>query len=155
MTMDKQTALARLDEQFQALLATIKGLDESAMSERFYDQWNVKDLLAHIAGWQHTMKDAMERMVRGEKPVPEGVDYSNADEWNAGFAAAMKAQNAETIVANLRQAYANYVRAAKAIPDDRYGEGKTINRLLEASGYGHIEEHLPALRSFASSRTAS
>ena len=152
--MDKQTALAKLDEEFAALLAMINGLDEGAMSERFYGEWNVKDILAHIAGWQHTMKDAMERMARGEKPVPEGVDYSNADAWNAGFAAAMKAQSAETIVANLRQAYANYVRAAKAIPDDRYGEGKTINRLLEASGYGHIEEHLPAIKSFVAGRTA-
>jgi len=150
--MDKQTALTKLDEQFKALLGSIKGLDENAMSERFYDDWSVKDILAHIAGWQHTMKDAMERMARGEKPVPEGVDYSNADAWNAGFAGAMKAQNAETIVANLRQAYANYARAARAIPDDRFGEGKTINRLLEASGYGHIEEHLPAIKSFASSR---
>jgi len=152
--MDKQTALAKLDEEFNALLATINGLDEGAMSERFYDAWNVKDILAHIAGWQHTMKDAMERMARGEKPVPEGVDYSNADAWNAGFAAAMKAQSAATIVANLRQAYANYVRAARAIPEERYGEGKTINRLLEASGYGHIEEHLPAIKAFVAGRTA-
>jgi len=152
--MDKQTALAKLDEAFNALLATINGLDDGAMSERFYDAWNVKDILAHIAGWQHTMKDAMERMARGEKPVPEGVDYSNADAWNAGFAAAMKAQSAATIVANLRQAYANYVRAARAIPEERYGEGKTINRLLEASGYGHIEEHLPAIKAFVAGRTA-
>jgi hypothetical protein len=150
--MDKQTALGRLDQEYNALLASINGLDERAMSERFYDQWNVKDLLAHIAGWQHTMRGAMERMARGEKPVPEGVDYSDADRWNAGFASAMKAQNAETVIADMRQAYANYVRAAKEIPDDRYGEGKTINRLLEASGFGHIAEHLPAIQEFAATK---
>ncbi|MEX0749587.1 MAG: maleylpyruvate isomerase N-terminal domain-containing protein [Dehalococcoidia bacterium] len=150
--MDKQTALAKLDEQFNALLTSIKGLDEATMSQQFYGDWNVKDILAHIAGWQHTMREAMERMARGEKPVPEGVDYTDADAWNAGFASAMKAQNAETIIANLRQAYANYARAAAAIPNDRYGEGKTINRLLEASGYGHIQEHLPEIQSFASGK---
>ena len=31
------------------------------------------------------------------------------------------------------------------IPDDRFGEGKTVNRLLEGSGYGHYNEHLPAI----------
>jgi hypothetical protein len=146
--MDKQAALTKLEEQYNALLASLKGLDEQAMSQRFYGDWNIKDILAHLAGWQQTMTGAMERMARGEKPVPEGVDYSDADKWNAGFAGAMKAQNAETIIAVLRQAYANYVRAAQAVPDDRYGEGKTINRLLESSGYGHIEEHLPEIQAF-------
>src|SRR5574339_1202229 len=146
--MDKQAALTKLDGQYNALLASLKGLDEQAMSQRFYGDWNIKDILAHLAGWQQTMTGAMERMARGEKPVPEGVDYSDADKWNAGFAGAMKAQNAETIIAVLRQSYANYVRAAKDVPDDRYGEGKTINRLLESSRYGNIEEHLPEIQAF-------
>jgi hypothetical protein len=60
----------------------------------------------------------------------------------------MKPQNASTVVADLQQSFANYVRAAEAIPGDRYGEGKTINRLLETSGYGHYEEHLPAIREY-------
>ena len=152
--MDKQTALSELASEFNNLLGAVQGLDERAMSTTFYGEWSVKDILAHIAGWQMTMTGAMERMARGEKPVPEGVDYSNADEWNAGFASAMKAQSAETIIANLRQSYANYARAAAAIPEDRYGEGKTINRLLEASGYGHVREHLPEIQSFVASRSA-
>jgi hypothetical protein len=108
----------------------------------------VKDILAHIAGWQHQMTAAMERMARGEKPTPEGVDYSDADAWNARFAGAMKAQTGETVVADLRQSFANYRRAAGAIPDDRFGEGKTINRLLETSGSRHYAEHLPALEAY-------
>jgi len=94
----------------------------------------------------------MERMARGERPTPEGVDYSDADGWNARFTAAMKPQNAATVIADLRQSQMNYMRAARAIPDDRYGEGKTVNRLLEASGYGHYDEHLPPLEQFKASR---
>jgi hypothetical protein len=94
------------------------------------------------------MSEAMRRMARGEKPTPEGVDYTDSDAWNARFAGAMAAQNGETVVAMLRQSYANYVRAAKDIPDDRFGEGKTINRLLEGSGFGHYAEHLPALQEY-------
>ena len=153
--MDKQTALGELESEFKKLMGALDGMDERSMSKRFYGEWNVKDILAHIAGWQHVMTEAMERMARGERPTPEGVEYSNADEWNASFAGAMKPQNAATIIAHLRQAYANYVRAASTIPDDRYGEGKTVNRLLEASGYGHIREHLPAIESYKSSIPAA
>lgn len=147
--MDKQAALNEVQSSFNELLAVVEGLDERAMSARFYGTWNVKDILAHIAGWQHTMTGALDRMARGERPTPEGVDYSDADAWNAKFAAAMTAQNAATVVADLRQSFANYLRAAKALPDDRYGEGKTVNRLLEASGYGHYREHLPAITAYA------
>jgi hypothetical protein len=144
--MDKQTTIKEVQDGYNALLASVQGLDEQAMSKVFYGTWSAKDILAHIAGWQHTMTEALERMARGERPTPEGVDYSDADAWNAKFALAMKQQNASTVIADLQQSFANYLRAAKALPDDRFGEGKTVNRLLEASGYGHYREHLPALQ---------
>ena len=149
--MDKQTAVKQVEDGFGALLAAVQGLDEAAMSQRFYGAWNVKDILAHVSGWHHQMSVSMERMARGEKPTPEGVDYSDSDAWNARFSSAMTAQSAGTVIADLRQSFATYVRAAAAIPDDRYGEGKTINRLLEGSGSGHYAEHLPAIREYRKS----
>jgi len=152
--MDKQSVLKDLQAAFDELLAAVNGLDEHAMATAFYGTWSVKDILAHIAGWHRQMTGAMERMARGEKPTPEGVDYSDADAWNARFAAAMRVQSAPTVVAGLRQSFANYKRAAQAIANDRYGEGKTINRLLEGSGYGHYREHLPAIKEFAAKASA-
>jgi hypothetical protein len=146
--MDKQTALKEVSDGFDKLLAAVEGLDDRAMTTKFYGDWTVKDILAHIAGWHHTMTDAMERMTRGEKPTPEGVDYSDSDAWNARFASAMAPQSPATVVADLRQSFANYLRAAQAVPEDRYGEGKTVNRLLEGSGSGHYREHLPAIQEF-------
>lgn len=144
--MDKRGAIGEVESAFQELLGTIEGLDERAMSRVFYGTWCAKDILAHITGWQITMTAALERMARGERPTPEGVDYNDADAWNAKFAAGASVQNASTIVAGLKQSFANYVRAARGLPEDRFGEGKTVNRLLEASGYGHYREHVPALR---------
>ena len=146
--MDKTTVLKQVEDGFAALVASVQGLDEAAMSRRFYGDWSIKDILAHISGWHHTMTGAMERMARGERPTPEGVDYSDSDAWNAKFSAAMRAQSAPTVMADLQQSYATYMRAARAIPDDRFGEGKSINRLLEASGYGHYAEHRPPIEEY-------
>jgi hypothetical protein len=148
--VNKQESLAKLQGDFNDLLASFDGMDDSALTRVFYGDWSVKDILAHVAGWHHAMAAAMERMARGERPTPEGVDYSDSDAWNARFAAAMAPQNASTVVADLRQSFATYVRAAEAIPDDRWGEGKTINRIVETSGYGHYAEHLPAIRDYKS-----
>ena len=149
--MDKDVTLAKVEDGFKALLASVEGLDDDAMSKVFFDQWSVKDILAHISGWQREMTGAMERMARGEKPTPEGVDYSNSDDWNARFSSVMRQQNATTVLADLRQSFANYARAARGIPADRYGEGKTVNRLLETSGFGHYDEHLPAIKEYRKS----
>jgi len=152
--VDKKTALKNVQDGFDELLASVQGLDEQAMSTVCYGAWNAKDILAHIAGWQHAMTGALERMARGERPTPEGVDYSDADGWNARFTLAMKQQHAATVIADLRQSFANYLRAARALPDDRFGDGKTVNRLLENSGYGHYREHLPALRALRATSAA-
>ncbi len=146
--MDKKTAIHEAETEFKRILATVDGLDERAMTTVFYGTWSVKDILAHIAGWHHEMTGALERMARGERPTPEGVEYSNADAWNAKFAAASAPQNTATVVADLRQSFANYMRAARALPEDRFGEGKTANRLLEASSFGHYREHIPPIEEF-------
>jgi hypothetical protein len=143
--VNKQEALAKLQGGFDELMSAVSGLDDAAMTRVFYGTWSVKDIIAHIAGWQHQMAAAMERMARGERPAPEGVDYSDSDTWNARFASAMEAQSPATVVADLRQSFATYKRAAQGIPEDRWGDGKTINRIVETSGYGHYREHLPAI----------
>src|SRR5690348_5659647 len=112
--MDKNETIAAVQTDFGRLLGAIDGMDERAMSKVFYGSWSVKDILAHISGWQHTMTEAMQRMARGERPTPEGVDYSDADKWNAKFAAVMAPQNATTVVADLRQSFSNYLKAAQA-----------------------------------------
>jgi len=143
--MEKDEVLKEVEAGFEELIATVRALDERAMSRVCVGTWTAKEILAHITGWHRTMTGALERMARGERPTPEGVDYGDADAWNAGFAAGARAQQGATIVAGLQQSFANYVRAARALPPDRFGEGKTANRLLETSSYGHYREHLPAL----------
>ena len=38
------------------------------------------------------------------------------------------------------------ISALSALPDDRFGEGKTANRMAETSGFGHFREHAPEIR---------
>ena len=91
------------------------------------------------------MTGMLQRIARGERPTAEGADYSDTDAWNAKFALAAKPQNANTVVADWRQTHGNFVRAAKTVPDDRFGEKdgkpKTASRLLEGGGHGHFKEH--------------
>ena len=142
----KETTLKLLDTEYKNLRSTIDGLDEGQLLRPWLDAWSVKDIVAHVLGWEREMTGALERLGRGERPTVEGVDYSNTDEWNAAFAQRMASINPATVLAIWQQTHMNYVRAAKAVPDDRYGTKEdgtpnAVNRLLEGSGYGHYREH--------------
>jgi hypothetical protein len=148
---DKEATLKLVDDEYTHLRQAIDGLDEAAMSRVWFGDWGVKDIVAHVAGWEREMSAALERMARGERPTPEGVDYSDSDAWNAGFALSMRNIPAPTVIASWQQTHANYVKAANAVGSDRYGTKEdgtpmTVNRLLETSGYGHYKEHAAQIR---------
>jgi hypothetical protein len=148
---DKATTLSELDGGYHELREAIDGLDRDQMGIVWFDRWSVKDIVAHVLGWEREMTGALQRIARGERPTPEGVDYSDSDAWNAGFSLAYKHVLPPTVVAEWQQVHANYVKAAQAVPDDRYGvrdDGKpaTVNRLLETSGYGHFREHAAQIK---------
>ena len=150
--MDKASTLKLLDEEYQNLRKAIDGLDAAALERVWFGEWSVKDIIAHALGWQKEMTGALQRIARGEKPTPEGVDYSNADDWNAKFALVMKQQLPTTVIADWGQVHQVYMKAARAVADDRFGEkdGKpsTVNRLLESSGFGHFREHAAQIRAW-------
>jgi len=109
-----------------------------------------------MEGWYGEMTAAVERAGRGERPTPEGVDYSNADTWNEKFA--LQANPGRAALVAWDAAYRAYRKAAGALPEELYGEdpekGRPLigNRLLQGAGIHHFEEHQPALETWLKSR---
>jgi len=144
--MPRDDILKSLDTEFDALLTTVAGLSDEQMTRVWFGEWGVRDILAHVAGWHREMAAAFERIARGERPVPEGVDYSNADPINARFAEAQSGADATGIMAELKASKDAFVAAAHTVPEDRFEEGKTAYRILHTTGIDHYHEHEPAIR---------
>jgi hypothetical protein len=153
---DKATTINDLERAHDQFRSPLEHLDDAAFSETWLGEWNLSQLLAHMAGWYTEMTGAIARAGRGERPVPEGVDYSNSDEWNAKFAKTAHAGKAA--LKTYDSAYEGYVAAARALPENLYGtdpeKGRPLigNRLLQASGIGHFEEHQAQLDGWLRSR---
>src|SRR5207249_605927 len=84
---------------------------------------SIKEIVAHISGWHRELGPALERMARGERPIPEGVSYDDADAWNAKFAAARKATPVRQVLDDLERSHADFMRAAAAVPAERFQPG--------------------------------
>ena len=64
-------AKASLDER-------LNRIDEAHGSwEGAIGEWSVAQMLQHMHGWLTEMTAAVERMNAGQRPTPEGVDYSD------------------------------------------------------------------------------
>jgi hypothetical protein len=153
---DKGGALAALESHYEAFRSKIADLPDEAYSETWLGRWNLSQVLAHMTGWFHEMAGAFARVSRGERPAPEGVDYSDSDTWNAKFE--KDARPGREALEAFDAGYAAYHDAAKALAEDQYGidpekgRPKIGNRLLQGAGIGHFEEHQPDLEAWLNSR---
>ncbi len=144
--MPREDILKTLDTEFDALLKTVDDLSDDQMTTVWFGEWGVRDILAHVAGWHREMVGAFERIARGERPVPEGVDYSDADAVNARFTEAQRTLSAAAMVEELKASKEAFVAAARTVPEDRFAEGKTAYRILHTTGIDHYQEHMPPIQ---------
>jgi Protein of unknown function (DUF1706) len=146
MTRDEQ--IAELERAFGELERSIDGLTHEQKLQKWYGDWCVYDICSHIIGWHHEMDDAMERLARGERPTPEGVDYSKTDEWNKRFVETWNQSSGEAVLVELVASKDAFVSAAKSVPEEKFAEGKTASKILATTGTNHYREHAPEIRAW-------
>lgn len=154
---DKTTAIAELEQKYVEFRELIADLPDEAYRETWLGSWNLDQLLAHMAGWWREMSGAFARVGRGERPAPDGVDYSDPQPWNDRFAA--QAKDGRAALDDWDDAFHQYYAGAKALDDSFYGTDpekgrpKIGNRLLQGAGLGHFEEHRPELEEWVQGRS--
>ncbi len=144
----KEDVLKQLDDGFAGFKETLAGLTDDEMTRAWYGEWSAKDILAHVAGWHREMSGALERLGRGERPTPEGVDYSDSDTWNARFASARASTPPPEMLAELDASFRAFRSAADALPEERFEQGRTVDRILHTTGINHYDEHGPPIRTW-------
>ena len=155
MMSSKTEVIAELETKVAAFRTKFADLPDEAWMEQWLGQWNLSKLLAHMAGWAKEMTAGLGRVAAGQRPVPEGVDYGNADAWNAKFTATARPGRNQLAAFDLR--FREYVEAAKALPEEQFGaspEGKPKigNRLLDGAGLHHLAEHGAHIDAWLASR---
>lgn len=138
---DKQTVVEQARAAYQQFMEAVKGLDEAALSKPFLDDWSVREIGGHLIGWLEQMTTGLERMARGERPSPEGVDWSDVQSWNNRFASSVAGRGVKELVNDLESRLERLIAAVQALPEDRFGENKTVNRMVDAAAIHHFKEH--------------
>ena len=146
---DQASTLQAIAEAKASLDQRLNRIDEAHGSwEGAVGEWSVAQLLQHMHGWLTEMTAAVERMNAGQRPTPEGVDYSDPQDWNPGFVAERGEQTYEAARAAFNEGHDRFASAVAEVDAARFGEGKTINRMVEGVVTHHYVEHSEDLDQF-------
>ena len=139
---DQQTVLREIDAAAAQLRERLERIDEAHGSwEGAVGEWSVAQLLQHMHGWLTEMNAAVERMQAGQRPTPDGVSYDDFNAWNERFVRERGAQTYAETRAALEAEHARFRANVAALDAGRFGEGKTINQLVEGTVTHHYPEH--------------
>ncbi|HUF54717.1 MAG TPA: ClbS/DfsB family four-helix bundle protein [Dehalococcoidia bacterium] len=133
--------ITELEASFKELQESMDGLSHQQMLEKWYGAWCVYDICSHIVGWHHEMDEALQRISRGERPTPDGVDYSDADSWNARFVETWQQSSGQAVLQELEASKDIFVSAARTVPEDKFEEGRSADRIMHATAIHHYREH--------------
>jgi hypothetical protein len=146
-----QQLTSELDAAYREFRQAVEGMSEEEFQRKFTadGKWGTKEIVAHLTGWHGQLASGFERMARGERPVPEGEDWNNPDPFNEVFAEHATGKTKDQVLHELDAAVNHFKEAAAKLPDDRFGEGKTANKLFDGAGISHFREHLEDVRQAA------
>ena len=148
----KEDLLNQAARDYKAFHETLRGLNEEQMTEVWLGTWSVKDIVAHMAGWHREMAPALERLARGEKPIPEGVSYDDVDGWNARFTAAAKDASVADVLLECDKSHEQFMLAADRVPAERWQPGKTTWKIVDGNSAHHYREHAEQVQAWRAER---
>lgn len=156
MMVSKRELMDQLNATYQQFRSTFEDLNEHEFDVKWLDRrWGVREIVAHHVGWLGQFAGGLERMSRGERPSPPGVDWTDVQHWNDIFAEHAMGKHKHEILNELEHALDAFREAAARVPDDRFGEGKTANKMSDRAGISHFREHTAMIRAWRSGQRAT
>ena len=137
----KEKTLSDLIEARQNILAEASRLSEAQQNQVFLGIWSIKDLLAHLIGWDETNLRAAKSVLKGQ--VPSFYKHENRD-WqiyNAMLVKKYKKGSFSELLAGVKDSQEKLIEFLQTVPPENFnkdfgvrfrGYKVTIQRLLEA-----------------------
>ena len=137
----KEQLLAKLQETRASILAEASYLSAEKQDMVFLGIWSVKDLLAHLAGWDYTNMEAASYVMAGKLPSFYAHHDRDWAKYNAMLVAKYKREQLDELIGLVKDAQRQLIDFVQTVPLSAFnkdfgvrfrGYKVTIQRLLEA-----------------------
>jgi uncharacterized damage-inducible protein DinB len=119
--MNKTELLRKLQDEYRTWQAFVDGIDPARMAEPgVAGSWSVKDIVAHLTGWQRRLTDRLQAAQRGEPepPPPWPAHAQSEDDINAWIYDSNRERPMRDIRDESHQALQQFFSAIEALPED-------------------------------------
>ncbi len=145
--------IARLLAARKRILEAVSSLPPQKQDEIFLGEWSVKDLLAHLIGWDYTCIAAIQDLMAEQLPAFYALRDTDWASYNRQLVRSYKKENWAELLAAVTQSHQELLALLQTIPTPEFekdwgvrydGNPVTIDRLLQAEAKDD-EEHCQQL----------
>lgn len=152
----QQALIADLVAARERLLAVARQLPPGCLDQPCIGTWNVKDLIAHLVGWDFTNLQAVQEIVSGQRPSFFQFYDSDWHSYNARLVETYRREPVEELLAEVADSHGQFVTYLQTLPAAVILQGKspkeqgrsvTIRNLLRAEAADE-RKHCAQLQAF-------
>ncbi len=129
---EKDKIIGGLVEARSKILEAASLLSPTERDEVFLGVWSVRDLLAHLVGWDYTNLNAVQEILAGQKPGFWAHYDRDWKSYNARLVAEYRRDDFSELVAAVEASHRALIDYLQMVPADAYVKRKQIATLLRA-----------------------
>jgi len=152
----KDQVISELVEARRRILQVASSLSPAQQNEVFLGIWSIKDLLAHLVGWDFANLEAAQAVLAGKVPAFYASHDRDWRTFNARLVAEHKKDDFGVLLASLEESHQALIDFLETVPAEEFDRDRgvrfrrykvTIARLLQAEAKDE-EEHYEQIKEF-------
>ena len=108
------------------IIDLVSSLSFEELDEVFLGSWSVKDILAHLIGWDHWNLKAVKEILRGKLPSFYFHYDSDWIAFNAGLVKKYKKENFEKLLSSLKESHRKLINFLQVIPVEEFNKERGL-----------------------------
>jgi hypothetical protein len=157
---DLEALIAEFNATREALIEAASAVPAGLRDTPFVGHWDLKDVIAHTVGWDHTNVEALPDFAAGRLPAFFAAYDPDWASINAALVARYRVEDWQALMASLVQAQRRFVEALSAVSDADLdnavpweGRRVSLRGMLRAISRDEAE-HVDQIRRFLARRSA-
>jgi uncharacterized damage-inducible protein DinB len=156
-SLGKRQVINGLVDVRERIMAAASALSPEQQGEVFLGVWSVKDLLAHLVGWDYANVEAVDAILADRMPAFYAHHDSGWKTFNAELVATYRRDDMDELIRSMRESHGQLVERLQALPDEDFARDRglragryrvTIARLMRVE-LSDERKHLEQIQSFA------
>lgn len=158
--MNKNKIINTLEQSREDFLDLVEGIPDQDMLEPVFDNWSVKDILAHLTMWEAELIKLLFQAQQGRKPTTVHFTEESVDERNAKWYRQNKDRPLDRILDDFHGVRNQTIRRVESFSErdltdpNRYPwlDNMPLWRWIADDSFEHEAEHVAQMRAWREKR---